>query len=188
MLLALDVAYLVLSHGPLLTWFAYRFRTEDPPHRSDAIVVLIGGLDRAAQAAALYRGGLGSVILMGRTKPTRYDETEEHRQALVQGGVPAEAITILPGELVRNTHDEAMRVREYVNDHAISSVTLVTTAYHSARARWTFERVLRGSGVAVRMSPSRDPRFSEDDWYTRDDGFDLYVREAMKTIYYRLVY
>ena len=188
LLLALDVACLVLSQGPFLTWFAYRFRAQDALHQSDAMVVLIGGSDRAAWAAELYRQGISSVILMGQKRSTPYDETAEHRQILLQKGVPNDAIAILPGEPIKNTYDEAIRVREYVRIHPVHSITVVTTAYHTARAGWILGRVLHGSGVVIRMSPSQDPRFTEADWYTQDDGIDLYLREALKTVYYHLMY
>ncbi len=54
--------------------------------------------------------------------------------------------------------------------------------------RWTFRKVLSGLGVDVRVVASQDPRFTEADWYTKDDGIKEYLSEALKTFYYRLVY
>jgi uncharacterized SAM-binding protein YcdF (DUF218 family) len=188
LLLGLDCTFLILTSEPFLIWFAYRFRSEDPLLPSDAIVVLIGSLDRATRAAELYRQGLASIILMGQMKTVPYDETASHRQVLLQNGVPTDAIQILPGELIKNTHDEALRVRDYVRTHQVRRIIVVTTAYHTARARWTFQRVLRSSGVDIRMTSSQDPRFAEADWFMWDDGVRLYLSETLKNLYYRLVY
>ncbi len=189
LLLGVDCFYLILTSEPLLTWFAYRFRFEDAPVQSDAIVVLLGGPhDRPTKAAELYRQGMAPVILMGRTEEAPIDETETHRRALMRSGVPSDAIKILPGGAVKNTYDEALRVRDYVRTHPVRRVIIVTTAYHTARARWTFRKVLRGLPVGIRMAASQDPRFTEADWYTRDDGINEYMSEAMKTIYYRLAH
>ena len=176
----------IVSHEYLLTWFAYRFRAEDPPARSDAIVMLLGALDHSSKAADLYRRGLAPVILMSPTDDA-WREADLHRGIMMDKGVPAEAIRSLPGEVVRGTHDEALRVRDYVRTHAIRRITLVTSAYHTARTRWTFRRVLRGTGVEVRMAASY-PHFTETNWFTRGDGIKTYLLETLKTVYYRAAY
>jgi uncharacterized SAM-binding protein YcdF (DUF218 family) len=186
LLVSMDI--LVVAHEPLLTWFAYQFRAEDPPVGSDAIVMLIGGpADRPGRAAEIYRQGLAPVILMGQTSEES-GETESHHRALIDCGVPAEAIAILPGEVVGSTHDEAVRMSEYVRSHPIRRILVVTSAYHSARVGWTFRKVLQGLGVEVRMVVSQDPRFNETDWYTNEYGLRLYLSEAMKSVYYWFTY
>ncbi len=188
-LLLLGTNVLMLAHEPLLTGLAYRFRAQDPPAPSDAIVVLLGSYaDRSARAAELYREGLAPIILIGQAQAVRYDETEYNRRSLMDAEVPASAIRILPGGVVENTHDEALRVRDYLRTHPARRITVVTTAYHTARARWTFRRVLRGSGVDIRVTASEDRRFSESDWYTSDDGIKIYFWEAVANPYYRVTY
>jgi uncharacterized SAM-binding protein YcdF (DUF218 family) len=182
------VDLLVLTYEPLLTWFAYRFRAEDPLVQSEAIVVLLGGPgDRPRRAAEIYQQGLAPIVLMGQTA-RGIGETEAHLQALLHSGVPRAAIAILSGDVVSSTHDEALEVRDYVRSHRIRRITVITSAYHSARVRWTFRKVLRGLGVDVRMAVSRDPRFTESDWYTCGEGIRLYLSETLKSVYYRLAY
>ena len=185
-LLLAVVELLALTHEPLLTWFAYLFRVQEPLVRSDAIVILLGNsYDRSSKAAELYRQGLAPIILMG---PAPISELENQRLVLMQGGVPADAILILPGDLVKNTHDEAIRVRDYVRCHPVQRIIVVTTAYHTSRTRWTFRKVLSGLDADVRMAASQDRRFTESDWYTREDGIKQYMSEALKAVYYRLRY
>lgn len=186
LLLAAECLLLILTHEPFLIWFAYRFRAEDPPARSDAIVFLLGALDRSSKAADLYRRGVAPVILMSPTDGA-WNETERHFQVLTSKGVPADAIRVLPGAVVQGTHDEALRVCEYVRAHPVRRVTVVTSAYHTARTRWAFRRALRDTGVEVRMAAS-DPHFTETDWFMHEDGIKLYACEIVKILYYRIMY
>jgi uncharacterized SAM-binding protein YcdF (DUF218 family) len=182
------VSLLLLSYEPLLTWFAYRFRVQDRLVQSDVLVLLHGGLERSSRVAELHRQGLAPVILMGRTSGGSFDEMEIDRRGLMQNGVHEDAIEVLPGGVVKSTHDEAIRVRDYVRTHPVRRIILVTTAYHTARARRTFRRVLQGSGVEIRVDASEDPRFTEVDWYESDPGTRLYLLETLKSVYYWLAY
>jgi len=180
---------LILTHESLLTGFAYLFRVQDPLVQSDAMVVLMGSsVNRSAMAAELYKNALAPIVLMSQTKTVPFDETENNRRVLTQSGVPVDAVRVLAGEAVENTHDEALRVRNYLQVHRVRRITIVTTAFHTARARWTFRRVLSGLGVDVRVVATQDPRFTETDWYTKDDGIKEYLSETLKTFYYRLAY
>lgn len=166
---------------PLLVAYAFRFRV-DHPVPSDVLVVLTGGEDdRAARAGELYRRGFACIVLICSDS-----DTKTNVQNIVEAGVPPEAIQTLGA--VGTTYDEAVRVRDYVRANSVRRITLVTTAYHTARARWVFRRVLRGDGVEVHVAASEDARFNESDWYKSAAGRQFYVRELFKTIYYRLAY
>jgi hypothetical protein len=64
----------------------------------------------------------------------------------------------------------------------------VTTAFHTARARWVFQKVFRGTEVKIHAAAADHPSFTEANWYEYDDGWVTYAVEAVKTIYYRIVY
>ena len=185
------VGALIAAHRPLLTGFARLFRVDDPAP-SDALVLLLGGSHhRPVKAAELYRQGLAPMILMGEStvnERVNLNESKLASELLIRHGVPAGAIHILPGGVVTSTREEAMRVRDYARDHPIRRVTLVTTAFHTARARWIFRRVLRGTGIEVRAAAVAHPEFDESSWYTRDEGLVHYFDEAFKTVYYRIAY
>lgn len=182
---------LVVAHRPLLVGFALRFRVDDPAP-CDALVVLLGRMDhRPARAAELYRGGLAPLVLLGTSAddPARVGigETGLTREVLIRLGVPPEAIRDLPG-VVTSTREESLRIREFARSHRLHRVTVVTTAYHTARARWIFRQTLSGTGIDVRMAAARAPAYDEADWFETDEGLTDYFNEALKTLYYRLVY
>ncbi len=182
-------ALLVAEHHLLLTRFARLFRVDDPAP-ADAIVVLLGGWQcRPVRAAALYNQGIAPIILLSGAAPIPYPDVNDSAlnvRVLRHEGVPAASIVVLPLNST-STREEAEQVREYVRTHPIRRIVVVTTAFHTARARWIFERVLRRTAVEVRMAAADDPRFNEQNWYT-NQGLVTYSEEAIKRLYYSLVY
>jgi uncharacterized SAM-binding protein YcdF (DUF218 family) len=181
---------LVLAHRPLLVGFARWFRVDDPAP-SDALVVLLGHPGhRPAKAAALYREGLAPLVLLGDSASDPalgHDETEATRAVLIRLGVPPEAIRILPGA-VTSTREEALRFREFARSQPLRRVTVVTSAYHTARARRIFRKTLAGMAIDVRMAAAPVPGYDETDWFKTDEGLVDYVNETIKTVYYWLSY
>ena len=183
-------AVVVAARRPLLVAFAYAFRVEDPAP-SDAMVVLLGGTpERPTKAIELYKQGLAPVVLVCRQQhdpAVPIDVADTIKDYMVSEGVPAGAVVILPGE-IGSTRQEALLVRDYIDRHPARRIMVVTTAYHTARARWIFRRVLEGSGVDVRTAAAIAPTFNETDWYRSEAGLVMYCNELIKTVFYRLNY
>src|SRR5262249_12267159 len=113
-------------------------------------------------------------------------ETDMNREYLTASGVPETAISVLGA--IASTRDEAVAVNEYVMHHPVRRITVVTTAFHTARTRWIFARVLHGPGVEIRTAASDSRDFSETDWYTSSRGRFIYSSELVRWLYYRLAY
>ena len=196
--LAATLVLLIALHHPLLVGYAYLFRVDNPAP-SDALVLLLGGLERRpAKAAEMYRQGVASKVLM--CVPPRREAAGDlltaYRDKLIREGVPADAIVVLP-DPVESTRDEAQRVRRYVEalnesqspaspsaTAPIRRLTLVTTAFHTSRARWIFRRTL-GPEIDVRVAAAEDHRFNETNWYRGEDGLMSYFGETIRAVYYR---
>ncbi len=181
---------LIALHRPLLAGFAGLFRVDDPAP-SDAILVLLGGpANRPTLAAELYGKGLAPRILIGTSTDDPQAQVNETLLAIgdmVRLGVPRSAIHVMPG-LVTSTQHEAAKLAEFSAQHPLKRVTIVTTSFHTARARWIFRKVLKGKNIDIRMAAARHPQFDERTWFRSDEGLVLYFSEAIKTLYYRLVY
>jgi uncharacterized SAM-binding protein YcdF (DUF218 family) len=162
----------------------------DDPRPSDAIVVLMGGIShRPRRAAELYQRGIAPVVVLGATARDDLldpDETARTVALLEEYGVPRSAIRVLPGQ-VTSTRDEALLVRAAAAAEGWHRLTLVTTAFHTRRARWIFEQVL-GKGVVIHAAAATHPRYDEATWYHSDEGLVLYFSETLKLLYYWLLY
>ena len=188
--MAAAVLAAVLCHRPLLEGYARLFRVDEPVP-SDALAVLLGGPQcRPARAAELYRAGLAPRVLVcsdGGGLPGIDRETVYTVRRLVALGVPRGAIEVIP-TVVTSTKEEAEAVLAAAVAGGMKRVTVVTHAFHTARARWIFRKVFRPSGIDVRIAAATDPTIDETNWYRHDESLLVYLNEAFKTVMYRLVY
>jgi uncharacterized SAM-binding protein YcdF (DUF218 family) len=171
---------------------------EDPLEKSDAIVVLAGArVERWLEGVELYRAGWAPrlVISPGRMEDAEIQirrmgirfpsDAELARDAIVQMKVPESAVETLPGTL-DNTAQEAAAVHEMAAARHWQRVIIVTSKYHTRRARFAFVRELARANVQVLMRASRyDPSNPARWWTTRADA--RYVAsELEKLIAYKL--
>ena len=171
---------------------------EDPLEKGDAIVVLSGApAERWLEAADLYREGAAPRILLspGRTTPAERiarergvrlpSEAEVVRNALGQLHVPDEAISVMPGSL-DNTAEEAAVCRQVAERHAWTRLIVVTSKYHSRRARFAFRREFRGTPVTIVVRPSRYDEARPAAWWKSRNDIRLLVYEYEKLLLYCL--
>jgi uncharacterized SAM-binding protein YcdF (DUF218 family) len=185
---------------PILTWIGERLIHVDALAESDAIAVLAGGsMDRELEAVDLYLAKRAPRVVLTvppespsydvlRRRGVRAERPIDTRvRYLRELGVAASAIVVLP-ETVESTADEAAVVSHWAEEQKIRDLIVVTSAYHTARARFIFRHALRGSGITLRVRPSSLDGFRPDTWFRRRTFLRLGVEEVQKTVYYRLRY
>jgi len=169
--------------------------------QADALVVLAGSstyVERTRRAAELFRAGRApQIVLTNDNLQSGWSAEEERNPLFVERaaaelsrlGVPAEKVLTAPG-VVTSTYEEAVRLREYADAHGLKSILVVTSAYQSRRALWTFRRVFEGSGVAVGLDVvepgEQAPRAAL--WWFSGLGWQLVPGEYAKLIYYWVRY
>jgi uncharacterized SAM-binding protein YcdF (DUF218 family) len=171
---------------------------DDPLQPADAIVLLAGAhAERWLEAVDLYREGIAPHILMspGIVEPAEVrvremgirfpSQAELARDAMTQMGVPASAITVLPGS-VDNTADEAARARPVVSERGWTSLVVVTSKYHTRRTRFSFQREFRGTPVRVQVRGSRYDNRTPARWWTSRSDQRYVITELQKLAAYRL--
>lgn len=182
---------------PLLRFAGRQMVDVDPPQRSDAILVTASSLDRVVEAAELYRQGYAPLVLL--TLPPRdnaetfllargiaVDLNEVRRKRILEAlGVPGDAIVFLP-DLVGSTADEARAFAKWADGRPIRSLTIVTSPYHTGRTRLTFEHMLDGKPIAVRLHAATLIPFDPDTWWRDRDRLRNGIIELQKLVYYRL--
>ncbi len=199
----LVVAGVALAAWSLAAWVAARALVvvADELPRADRIVVLAGSStyrERTRLAAALFREGRAPKVTLtnddlrgGWSNELQRNPYFVERAAaeLRRAGVPDEGIETLP-RAVTSTHDEALVMREHAEAQGLRSLLVVTSAYHTRRALWTFRKVFEGSGVQVGLVsvPPGDETPEPATWWLHAQGWRVVAGEYVKLIYYRLRY
>jgi uncharacterized SAM-binding protein YcdF (DUF218 family) len=162
----------------LLRWAGDRWIISDPLGEVDAVAVFGGGLpDRPFAAAQYYREGLVTKILI--------DEPDSEA-VLLKLGTPGNAIEAF-GHALRNTHEEALALRAWMEQHNLHSIIVPTEIFSTRRVRWTLCRALP-AGFQIRVIALDTPDYRRNDWSQRTQGVTAFKNEVVKYIYYRLRY
>jgi uncharacterized SAM-binding protein YcdF (DUF218 family) len=186
-----------LAYQPLLRMSASIIMTDDEPQKSDAILVLSGGEPgRAWEAADLYRIKLAEYVVLTKERPT-VDEAEllklgvevvdghgNYVRVLRGLGVPEDKIlTIEPP--VEDTFDELRLVRELCTKRDWHSLIIVTSNYHTRRARLT-ARYLFGTSFQISVVSSKHGGLDRNAWWKNNADVRTFVIEFEKLLAYAL--
>ena len=186
--------------APLLTRVGGLLYHEDPLGPADAIAVLGGGgLDRTVEAADLFAAGYAPIVVLTRAPEvpiiaelqargldvsTKLEVQLDHLEAL---GVPRDATTVLQRP-VDSTQAEAELIAEWAESRQMGRIIVVTAGFHTSRARFVFDRVLRGRPTEVLVRPSRSSGFDPDTWWHVRSNRRNGLFELEKYVYYRVMY
>jgi len=176
---------------------------EKPLDKADAILVLGGSsvyTERAQKAALLYRQGVAPKVFLtddgGKAGWSKIEErnppyVELARNELIAQGVPAEAIEIFAPKVLGTIH-EAEILLEEAKKNNLKSFIIVTSAYHTRRSRWVFEKVFAENNMPteIGISPAMTgqqtpPPFT---WWLSPRGWQFVAGEYVKFLYYWVYY
>lgn len=179
--LKIALAGAVVSFILFLPFAGRFFDASDPLARADVIMVLAGSrVERWLEAVDLYKEGWAPRIVISpgpvarieyqlRARGVSYPrEGDLARDGTVALGVPADAVTVLPNGVDNTAQEAAALLRLTAGQPA--RVIVVTSPYHTRRAKFAFRRAFAGTGVTVLV---RGSRYSESDpahwWRQRGD-------------------
>lgn len=170
-----------LLRAPLLRTAAEAWIVDEAPQPSDAIVLLGNdnfGADRAARAAELYRERWAPrIIASGRYVRPYATIADLMRRDLTERGVPADAILAF-SNTGANTREEAYAVRSLLREKKWTRVIVVTSSYHTRRARYIWRRAA-GPEMQVRVVAARDADFDPRSWWQSRQGLKLAFNECV---------
>ena len=194
------LAALVFGLWVVVAWAAAKFLiVSSPIAQADAIVVLGGSAvyrERTKRAAEFYRQGLaGRIVLTNDNLRGEWSSAEQRnpffyeraRDNLLALNVPADRVEVVPAT-VDGTFAEAIAVRQYAEANKLRSLLLVTSAYHSRRVAWTFQKVFAATGIeigvqAVETGEETPPPLT---WWLHARGWQMVAGEYVKYVYYRI--
>jgi uncharacterized SAM-binding protein YcdF (DUF218 family) len=196
--IVLLLVILVLAfRAQILTGIADYLIINDKLQPADVIFLLNSEYDtRPFRAAELYKQGLAPVIAIARVESSPVvdlglipDNTDISVGVLEKLGVPSDKIVILnfPGG-VTSTFDEAEAFRKYAEADQIRKVILVTSAFHTRRARWVLNRTLAGLPVRLEMAAVPYIGFDQTNWWNNETGLIALNNEYIKLLFYFFKY
>lgn len=176
--LAVFALILYLARYPLLRFAGNFWVVDESPKISDAIVILSDddyGAVRASRASDLYRASWAPrIVASGRALRPYASIAELMQRDLTDRGVPTTAVIRFPNR-AHNTLDEAGAVSEFLSSRGWKKIIVVTSNYHTRRARFVYERSLM-PGTELRVVAASDPDYDPNSWWR--------TREGLKTFFY----
>jgi uncharacterized SAM-binding protein YcdF (DUF218 family) len=191
----------LIAWALLAPFLATNLVVHRPLANADAILVLSGSAvykERAKKAAELYKQGVSSVIIIsddgqragwlsGEKGNPRYVELEQRE--LFTAGIPKDAVIVLPGR-VAGTDEEAKSFASKAEELNVTSLLVVTSAYHTRRSLWTFEKILTSKGVVIGIDspPPGDRTPGPWYWWLTPRGWQTVAFEYVKMAVYYAYY
>jgi uncharacterized SAM-binding protein YcdF (DUF218 family) len=187
----------VAFHSQILTSIANYLVISDKLQPADLIFLLNSDVNtRPFRASELYQQRLAPLIIIARSEDTPIvnlglvpNDTDISVGVMEKLGVPSERIIVLPvAGGVTSTFDEAAALRRYVEANDTHKIILVTSAFHTRRARWIFERTLVGLPVTLEMAAVPYASFDQTNWWKNESGLITLNNEYIKLVFYLLKY
>jgi uncharacterized SAM-binding protein YcdF (DUF218 family) len=177
--LVIFCAFLYLARRPILRFAAESWIIEDPLDKADALIVLGDDnfyADRATRGAQLFREGKAPVIVAsGRRLRPNAGIAELMEHDLVERGVPRDKIVRFVHD-ADSTLEEAQGLARLAGEKKWHSVIVVTSNFHTRRARYIFQRVFP-QGTEVRVASARDGDFDPEHWWEKRHSIKELTRE-----------
>lgn len=192
--LVILLAFFILVGIFIVPKFGQWLVVEDELQESDIIVVLMGSVyDRILEAVDLYDEGYSDrIVLINSYIAAKdiiinrgikvYGNTLISKMTATDLGIPEEDVLILEGNS-RSTQDEALTIKEYIrNNREIESIILVTSKYHSGRAKKIFKKALSvlDREIDIYSSPSKYDPSNVNQWWRNREDFQWVVFEYLK--------
>jgi uncharacterized SAM-binding protein YcdF (DUF218 family) len=172
-------ALLYLVRRPILRFVGESWIVEDADSKADALIVLSDDnfyADRATRAAELFREGKAPIVVAsGRRLRPMAGIAELMEHDLVERGVPRDRIVRLAHD-ADNTREEAEALTKLAMQRKWHSVIVVTSNYHTRRARYIFHRVFP-QGIEVHVASAHDGDFDPQHWWEKRKAIKELTRE-----------
>lgn len=173
-------AVLYLARRPLLRFIGETLIVEDDLNKADVIMVLSDDnfyADRATRAAELFREAKAPlVVASGRRLRPNAGIAELMEHDLIERGVPKDKIVRFAHD-ADSTLEEAEELARLAKVRKWRSAIVVTSNYHTRRARYIFRRVFP-QGMQLRVASARDGDFDPQKWWEKRKSIKELTREC----------
>jgi uncharacterized SAM-binding protein YcdF (DUF218 family) len=174
-------AVVYLTRHPIMRFAAESWVVNEPAANADAVVVLSDDnfyADRATQAAELFRQGAAPVVVASgrRLRPNAgISELMEHD--LIERGVPKDKVVLFPND-ADNTIEAATAIVRFAGEHGWKKLIVVTSNYHTRRARYIFQKVAVPR-MEVSIASTHDGDFDPEHWWEKRKSVKAFLGELL---------
>ena len=159
--------------------------------RADVIIVLDGDSsqdERLLHAVKLWQSGYAPGIILSAklAEWQSYEDYPEWRHAIKLNILPKEALLVAVHG-ADSTKEEAQALLPFVRDHGYKTVILVTSNYHTRRAKKVFQRQWKDSEIRLSVSGAPYYQFHPGDWWRHRADSRTFFYEFSKTLWYTLM-
>ena len=179
---------LYLLRAPLLRGFAEWWVVDEPLEPAQAIVVLAGDNrkgERVRRGVDLLKAEYAPrLVLSGINLRANFSETQLMQQDAVAAGAKPEQLVLAPHE-ADSTLAEAVALRSVLAEHNFRKVIVVTSNFHTRRARLIYRSLYQKRGTQVQVSAADDHRFQPASWWQDPEGAKLLWLELQKIVHSR---
>ena len=177
----------------LLLWGKDLLIASDPlPEHFDAAIVLQGSITaekaRVAGAMGLLRSGRASHALLGVPGESYWGQSippvaRSYLERTYGGDLAALTDFCEIGEDVDSTMQEAQALAPCIQEHHWQSIVIVTSNYHTRRARILWKRITRGEpNLHVWIDGVTDPEFHQS-WWRHRQSAKIWLMETTKLVW-----
>ncbi len=191
LLFFITVCFFYLFHIPVLNYIANQLVYRDNINSSDAIVVLVGDQgERLSAGISLFKRGYGkNIVFWGGPAYEKVTYAELFLKQMKESGIGPEIAVWSEEKLLQNgTAGEAQVNMKLLKNKGARSFILVTSNYHSARARYVYAPLAEKNGMKMYVYPSRDSAVKLEGWWRDRESAKIVFLELLKTLWYRLFY
>ena len=191
------VLFIILNYRFVLTKIGQFLVVEDKFEYTDFLVVLSGDINsRIPEAGRLFLEGKTKyiVLLPKELSPIEERGIIEEEQVLAtkllkkMGVVSSAILKPVFNKRVTSTFDEAKFMLNFSTKFGLSRLNILTTDFHSRRAKWIFNKVFKKSNTSVNILKAECWKFSPKNWWTNEIGLITYQNEYIKLFYYLFKY
>lgn len=128
----------------------------DPLTPAEVVLPLAGDLERVYYAAKLHQAGYAERVLLTNlpleTQTARDAHLRRVRAIATAVGVPEAQLVVVP-EIALSTFEEAQNVRAELERLGARSLLVVTSPWHTRRARMGLRAAFQGSDIRLSVRP-----------------------------------
>lgn len=165
------------------------------PQKVEALYILGGSPhDRGLAAIEVYKDSLcdmfvctggnvhGTLIAYG----VDMKESELSARFLMNQGLPASKVRMLSSST--STFEESIEILDDCKSNGYQKIAVISSAYHTRRVRWIFNRKFENSGIEVLVYSAPPTNYNPDEWWKSENGMLFFFNEIVKIGYYHLQY